>query len=138
MNVKKSWVDIVKNSNNTPIHPVQYVKSNNEPNCKNEPKCKNNFVNKIPKITDYEVYQGPMTKETVFENICCWGEHELLFPLIDSLTIDEINLLINHIDYKLNEIDGWSNPERDSDRTKDLEKCKIILIKKKIKFISKS
>ena len=46
-------------------------------------------------------------------------------------------MLIVHIDYKLHDIKGWLNPERDSDIIKDLKKCKIILIKQKIKCISK-
>lgn len=132
MDTKKSWADIVKNSNKSQIHPVQYVKSTNEP------KCKNNIVNKTLTKNNIDEDHTPMTKENIFNSIWCWGEHQLLFPLINILTIDEINFLIDNIDYKLYEIESWSNPERDYDRKKDLEKCKTILIKQKIKHISLS
>lgn len=137
MDIKKSWVDIIKNSEKKQIQPIQYVKSYNEPKCKNEPIYKNKFANKTSEIINEEIYQGPMTKEIVFKNIWCWGDYDSLYPLVNTLTIDEINMLIDHIDYKLHDIEGWANPERDLDRTKDLEKCKIILIKQKIKCISK-
>ena len=69
MDIKKSWVDIIKNSEKKQIHPIQYVKSNNEPKCKNKSICKNKFANKTSEIINEEIYQRPMTKEIVFKNI---------------------------------------------------------------------
>lgn len=121
-NIKKSWADIVKNSNKTQKQPIQYVISKIQSTYNN--------IDEASTMKNH-IYYGPMTKDEVFRNIWCWGEYCLLFPLINILTIDEINDLLNNIEYKLHDIDGWSDPEIHHDRKIDIIKCEEILVKQK-------
>lgn len=131
---KQSWADIVKHSHKT-CDKVQYVMSKEVKKKKSTDKQKaiDKYTQDLDEASTMEtlIYQGPMTKETLFENIWCWGDYELLNTVIDILTFDEICFLIDSIRYKLQDIDSWSNPSEHHDRKMDIMKCNDILVNKK-------
>ena len=117
-----SWAEIVKNSNKNQNQPIQHVtstfKTTSNPN----------------NSSKLQQFPSDINKNDVFKNIWCWGDHFLLSSFIHLLTINEIDDLINNIDYKLHDIDGWSDSETHEDRKFDIDKCREILIRQKKLF----